>query len=148
MIRDGVVELNLFVVLTNFNSIISTLDYINETDSIHGSDASSLLKNIQDFEFIFYLKLMKQVLQRKVCLYIFKKKKNANYSSVGILTNTTLLELESLRNDDRYKLFWTKTEQFATKEDIRLPNIPKNVYEYSLWSRNYSIITHVLTCIL
>jgi len=35
------------------------------------------------------------------------------------------LELESLRNDDSYELFWTKTEQFATKEDIRLPDIPR-----------------------
>ncbi|CAI6369833.1 unnamed protein product [Macrosiphum euphorbiae] len=112
-------------VLTNFNSIISTLEHINETDSIHGSDASSLLKNIQDFEFIFCLKLMKQVLQLTNSLSIHFQKKNANYSSVGILTNATLLELESLRNDDSYKLFWTKTEQFATKEDIRLPDITR-----------------------
>ena len=68
---------------------------------------------------------MKQVLQLTNSLSIHFQKKNANYSSVGILTNATLLELESLRNDDSYKLFWTKSEQFATKEDIRLPDIPR-----------------------
>jgi len=35
------------------------------------------------------------------------------------------LELESIGNDHSYELFWTKTEQFATKEDIRLPDIPR-----------------------
>lgn len=44
---------------------------------------------------------------------------------MGILTNATVLEQESLRNDDSFKLFWTETEQFVTKEDIRLPVIPR-----------------------
>ncbi|XP_022176471.1 zinc finger MYM-type protein 1-like [Myzus persicae] len=63
-------------VLTNFNSIISTLEHINETDSIHGSDANSLIK-------------------------------------------------KSLRSDDNFNLFWTETKQFATNENIQLPDIPR-----------------------
>lgn len=61
---------------TNFNSIISTLEEINEKDSIHGSDASSVLKSIQDFELVFCLKLIKQVLQLTNSLSLhFQKKK-------------------------------------------------------------------------
>lgn len=112
-------------VLTNFNSIISTLEHINETDSIHGSDANSLIKSVQGFEFVFCLKLMKQVLQLTNSLSVHFQKKNANYSTVGILTNATLMELESLRSDDNFNLFWTETKQFATNENIQLPDIPR-----------------------
>jgi len=54
--------------------IISTLEQINETDSISGSNASSLLKSIKDLEFIFCLKWMKQVLQQTNSLSINLKK--------------------------------------------------------------------------
>jgi len=50
-------------VINNFNSIVLTLEKINETDSIHGSEANSILNNIQNFEFIFCLKLMKLVFE-------------------------------------------------------------------------------------
>ncbi|CAI6354019.1 unnamed protein product [Macrosiphum euphorbiae] len=40
-------------VINNFNSIVLTLENINETDSTHGPDANSISNNIQNFEFIF-----------------------------------------------------------------------------------------------
>lgn len=64
-------------ILINFDSIISTIEQINETNYIHGSDASSLIKNIQDFEFIFYMEFMKQVFQltNSSSIHFQKKKK-------------------------------------------------------------------------
>ena len=64
-------------VINNFNSIVLTLEKINETDSIHGPDANSILNNIQNFEFIFCLKLMKLVFELTNSLSLhFQKKKS------------------------------------------------------------------------
>jgi len=70
---------------------------------------------------------MKQVLQLTNSLSIHFQKKTLliRYSAVGILTNSTLMELEQLQNNDSFKLLWIGTEQFAINEDIILPDIPR-----------------------
>lgn len=56
------------------NSITSTVEEINETDTCQGPDVSLLLKSIETFEFLF--SFMKQVLQRtnSLSLHFLKKK--------------------------------------------------------------------------
>jgi len=53
------------------------------------------------------------------------QKKNANFSTISILTAVTLAELQSLRSDNSFDQIWTKTEQLASKEFISPPIIPK-----------------------
>ncbi|CAI6354239.1 unnamed protein product [Macrosiphum euphorbiae] len=112
-------------VINNFNSIVLTLENINETDSTHGPDANSISNNIQNFEFIFCLKLMKLVFELTNSLSQHFQKKNANFSTISILTAATIVELQSLRSDDSFDKIWTETEQLASKESISSPTIPR-----------------------
>lgn len=56
---------------------------------------------------------MKKVLQFIGYHSIFKKKFELNGSTIGILNNITLLELEPLQSDSSFKLLWTGIEQFT-----------------------------------
>jgi hypothetical protein len=53
------------------------------------------------------------------------QKKKSNYSTAKTLANAILMELQSLRSDNSFKLIWAETEEITVKENIALPKIPR-----------------------
>lgn len=112
-------------VLVNISAIIETLEEISNNDKVSGSDAFSILKCVNDFSFLFCLKLMSVILEYTNMLSQHFQKKCANYSTVSLLTKSIVAALQDLRNDNKFNELWKETEKLAEEEGCAMAVVPR-----------------------
>jgi len=105
-------------VLSNFTVILKTLEDISEQDSINGSDASSLLFSISNFEFVFCIVFLNDVMRETNILSKYLQSPNINYANVNTTTLQTVAILNKHRSDTEFNITWNKAMEITKKKTI------------------------------
>lgn len=100
----------------NFTVILKTLEHISETDSINGSDASSLLFSISNFEFVFCVVFLNNVMRETNILSKYLQSPNINYASVNTMALQTIDILNKYRSDTEFSTTWNKALEITKKK--------------------------------
>lgn len=109
-------------ILSNFTVILKTLENISEKDSINGSDASSLLFSISNFEFVFcviFLNNETNILSK------YLQSPNINYASVNTMTLQTVDILNNYRSDTEFNATWNKAIEITRINNISSSKLPR-----------------------
>lgn len=112
-------------VLLNFTVIVNTLEDISEKDTINGSDASSLLFSITNFEFVFCIVFLNDVMQETQILSKYLQSPNTNYASVSTMTQQTVASLNDYRSNSAFNKTWDKAIEITRKNSIGSPKLPR-----------------------
>lgn len=112
-------------ILSNFTVILKTLEDISEKDSINGSDASSLLFSISNFEFVFCIVFLNNVMRETNILSKYLQSPNINYASVNTMTLQTVDILNKYRSDTEFNITWNKAMEITKKNNISSPKLPR-----------------------
>ena len=112
-------------VISNFSIIIDTLEDISEKDSIHGSDASALLSSMSNFEFIFCIVFLNDVMQVTNTLSKYLQSSNINFDNVCTMTQQTIDVLKNCRSDSTFNTTWEKAMKIARTNYISSPKLPR-----------------------
>ncbi|XP_025192782.1 zinc finger MYM-type protein 1-like isoform X2 [Melanaphis sacchari] len=112
-------------VLSNFTVILKTLEDISEQDSIYGSDASSLLFSISNFEFVFCIVFLNDVMRETNILSKYLQSPNINYANVNTMTLQTVAILNEHRSVTEFDKTWNKAMKITKKNNISSPKLPR-----------------------
>ncbi|CAI6362199.1 unnamed protein product [Macrosiphum euphorbiae] len=93
-------------VFTNFSTIINTLEHISDNDINSGSEAKSLLNNIQNFEFVLCLIVLKDILEYTNILSKYLQSVNINYATVIDMSNSTINIIKQMRSEIEFNNKW------------------------------------------
>ncbi|XP_022170796.1 zinc finger MYM-type protein 1-like, partial [Myzus persicae] len=112
-------------VVSNFTVILKTLEDISEQDSINGSDASSLLFSISNFEFVFCIVLLNDVMRETNILSKYLQSPNINYANINTMTLQTVAILSEHRSVTEFDKTWNKAMEITKKNNISSPKLPR-----------------------
>ncbi|KAL4103605.1 hypothetical protein QTP88_018966 [Uroleucon formosanum] len=101
--------------------VIDSLENISENDSIHESDANSLLKSMKTFEFLFCVHFFKDIMSITNILSKYLQSSNIDYSSVQHMTKATIQELSNMRCEDKFDMIWSKANVMRIDNEICSP---------------------------
>lgn len=113
-------------VLENINTVFKTLSEIQNTDVHSGSDAASLLRCTQNFEFIFCLQVLNEVLGLTSALNLYLQSPKNNYSTVKSMAKHTIESLQSYRSDQKFSELWILSNNVCNQNEIDPPKLPRN----------------------
>lgn len=102
-----------------------SLNEIGENDTFAGPDASSLLKLVETFDFIFCLNLLKFVLNETNILSEYLQSPTINYSSVHLMAQQTNNTFKDSRSNDEFNSTWIETQVIVDKYDLEEAKLPK-----------------------
>ncbi|XP_022168058.1 zinc finger MYM-type protein 1-like [Myzus persicae] len=105
----------------NYQVVIDSLENISENDSIHGSDANSLLKSMKTFEFLFCVHFFRDIMSITNILSKYLQSSNIDYSSVQHMTKATIQELSNMRCEDKFDMIWSKANVMRIDNEICSP---------------------------
>ncbi|KAE9536184.1 hypothetical protein AGLY_007407 [Aphis glycines] len=88
----------------NYQVVIDSLENISENDSIHGSDANSLLKSMKTFEFLFCVHFFRDIMSTSNILSKYQQSSSIDYSSVQYMTKAAIQELSNMRCVDKFDM--------------------------------------------
>ncbi|CAN6678841.1 unnamed protein product [Malus baccata var. baccata] len=114
----------LISLITMFSSVVDVLDMIVEdcyNDSV--GEAKRLLKDLQSFEFVFLLFLMKSILGVTNDLSQALQKKDQEIVNAMALVKTCKEQLRCMRNDEKFDLLVDKVSSFCVEHEIEVPNM-------------------------
>lgn len=111
--------------LDNFETTIAALNEIAEIDPTYGGEANSLLKCIEDFNFIFNLLLLRRVLTQCDILSNTLQSCNINFGVVKDMVKSTVEVLETFRSDEFFQKLWNHCTQLAQKCDFKPAELPR-----------------------
>ncbi|XP_022160851.1 zinc finger MYM-type protein 1-like [Myzus persicae] len=103
--------------------ILKTLETISENDSLHGSDASSLLNNIQTFQFVFCLYTLNKIMEQTNILSKYLQSPSINYATVNIMSQKIIDELNEYRSENAFNEIWKVTQ--VNSYDFLSPKMPR-----------------------
>ncbi|CAN6542945.1 unnamed protein product [Malus baccata var. baccata] len=109
----------LISLITMFSSVVDVLDMIVEdcyNDSV--GEAKRLLKDLQSFEFVFLLFLMKSILGVTNDLSQALQKKDQEIVNAMALVKTCKEQLRCMRNDEKFDLLVDKVSSFCVEHEI------------------------------
>ncbi|CAN6694897.1 unnamed protein product [Malus baccata var. baccata] len=114
----------LISLITMFSSVVDVLDMIVE-DCYNDSagEAKRLLKDLQSFEFVFLLFLMKSILGVTNDLSQVLQKKDQEIVNAMTLVKTCKEQLRCMRNDEKFHLLVDKVSSFCVEHEIEVPNM-------------------------
>lgn len=112
-------------ILLNYEVIIKTLEEISETDISCGPEATSLLKNICDFEFVFCLVFLKDVMTHTNILSKYLQSINMNYAAVISMSTQTINIFKEMRSDKKFDEMWDKVIEMAIENNIEPAQLPR-----------------------
>jgi len=95
--------------LDNFDTTLTTLREISDTDPDNGGQANTLLKNLEDFNFVFDLLLLRRVLTQCDIL-----SKTLQSSSV------TYEIMKSVKNKTAHLKYWNSSEQMSFSQSCSI----------------------------
>lgn len=105
--------------------ILKTLETISENDSLHGSDASSLLNNIQTFQFVFCLYTLNKIMEQTNILSKYLQSPSINYATVNIMSQKIIDELNEYRSENAFNEIWKVTQEIVNSYDFLSPKMPR-----------------------
>ncbi|CAI0381798.1 unnamed protein product [Linum tenue] len=106
---------------TLFSTLVDTLQNL-EGDRKAVAQASLVLIQLEDFEFVFMMKLMIEVLAITNELSIALQNKDQDIVNVVHLVNVSKRRLQEMR-DSGWELLFKETIHFCAQESIEVPNI-------------------------
>lgn len=112
-------------IIENLPIIIETLLEIDQTDAKSGSEAGSLLRCVQNFEFIFCLQVLKDILGLTNSLNLYLQSPMNNYATVKNMAKHTIESINSYRNDTKFNELWTISKEMCDQNNIDPPKIPR-----------------------
>ncbi|XP_068329707.1 uncharacterized protein [Pyrus communis] len=114
----------LISLITMFSSVVDVLDMIVE-DCYNDSagEAKRLLKDLQSFEFVFLLFLMKSILGVTNDFSQALQKKDQEIVNAMALVKTCKEQLRCMRNDENFDLLVDKVSSFCVEHEIEVPNM-------------------------
>lgn len=111
--------------LDNLDTTIATLHEIAESNPTCGGEATSLLKCIEDFNFVFDLLLLRRVLTQCDILSKTLQSFQLNYGAVKDVVKVTVEVLQSFRSDDFFQKLWNLCSQLVQKYNFRPAELPR-----------------------
>ncbi|XP_070672078.1 uncharacterized protein [Malus domestica] len=128
----------LISLITMFSSVVNVLEMIvddNTNDSV--AKANRLLNDIQSFEFVFLLFLMKSILGITNDLSQALQKDDQEIVNAMALVNTCKEQLLYMRNDEGFDLLVDKVLSFCVQHHIEVINMDKTYVSHGR-SRRYT----------
>jgi hypothetical protein len=104
---------------------LTTLREISDTDPDSGGQAYTLLKNLEDFNFVFDLLLLKRVLAQCDILSKTLQSSSVTYEIVKSVKNSTLEVLKSFRTDEFFSKLFNHSTEIADKCGFRAAQLPR-----------------------
>ncbi|CAN6708667.1 unnamed protein product [Malus baccata var. baccata] len=140
--RDGAIRWNshygaLITLITMFSSVVNMLETIvddNTNDSV--AKANRLLKDIQSFEFVFLLFLMKSILGITNDLSQALQKDDQEIVNAMALVNTCKEQLLYMRNDKGFDLLVDKVLSFCVQYHFEIINMDETYVAHGRSRRN------------
>jgi len=111
--------------LDNFDTTLTTLREISDTDPDSGGQANALLKNLEDFNFVFDLLLLRRVLAQSDILSKTLQSSSVTYEIVKSVKNGTLEVLKSFRTDEFFSKLFNHSTEIADKCGFRAAQLPR-----------------------
>ncbi|XP_050547957.1 zinc finger MYM-type protein 1-like [Daktulosphaira vitifoliae] len=112
--------------LDNFDATLATLREIYEKDNDSGGQANALLKNIEDFNFVFDLLLLKRVLSQCDVLSKTLQSSSVTYEIVKSVKNSTLDVLKSFRTHEFFTKLFDHCTDITDKCGFKTAQLPRN----------------------
>ena len=113
-----------------FASIVYTLDKVIHDDNStteHKASSMGILRQIQDWKFIFWLSLLIEILVKINCLNELLQTKKETLWEAMEEVNTCRTEITELNSKQGFNIVWNKATDFARKHDITPPNLSHQV---------------------
>ncbi|XP_025411824.1 uncharacterized protein LOC112684486 [Sipha flava] len=111
--------------LDNFDTTLTTLREISDTDPDSGGQANALLKNLENLNFVFDLLLLKRVLAQCDILSKILQSSSVTYEIVKSVKNSTLEVLKSFRTDEFFSKLFNHSTEIADKCGFRAAQLPR-----------------------
>ncbi|KAL4085218.1 hypothetical protein QTP88_027077 [Uroleucon formosanum] len=111
--------------LDNFDTTLTTLREISDTDPDSGGQSNALLKNLKEFNFVFNLLLLKRVLAQCDILSKTLQSSSVTYEIVKSVRNSTLEVLKSFRTDEFFSKLFNHSTEIADKCGFRAAQLPR-----------------------
>ncbi|XP_048435489.1 zinc finger MYM-type protein 1-like [Pyrus x bretschneideri] len=127
----------LISLITMFSSMVNVLEMIvddNTNDSV--AEANKLLKDIQSFEFVFFLFLMKSILGITNDLSQALQKDDQEIGNAMALVNTCKEQLFYMSNDEGFGLLVDKVLPFCVQHHIEVINMDETYVAHGRSHRN------------
>ncbi|XP_050115965.1 uncharacterized protein LOC126593853 [Malus sylvestris] len=127
----------LISLITMFSSVVNVLEMIvddNTNNSV--AEANMLLKDIQSFEFVFLLFLMKSILGIMYDLSQALQKDDQDIVNAMALVNTCKEQLLYMRNDVGFDLLVDKVLSFCVQHHIEVINMDETYVVHGRPCRN------------
>ncbi|KAE9521883.1 hypothetical protein AGLY_017690 [Aphis glycines] len=102
-------------VFENLSALFHSLHKIANDDTFAGPEASSLLKSIETFDFIFCLNLLKFVFNETNILSKYLQTQSINYLSVRLMAQQTINTFKDSRTQDKFNSLWIETQDIVEK---------------------------------
>lgn len=112
-------------VFENLSALFHSLHKIADDDTFAGPEASSLLKSIETFDFIFCLNLLKFVFNETNILSKYLQTPSINYSSVRLMAQQTINTFKDSRTQDKFNSLWIETQDIVEKYDLEEAKLPR-----------------------
>lgn len=112
-------------ILFNFQTVVSSLEDISENDAVYGSDANSLLKSINTFDFLFCVYFLKKVMSLTNILSKYLQSSSIIYSNVQSMAKETIQELCNMRCEEGFHNTWKEVDILRKKYFISFPILPR-----------------------
>ncbi|KAM1302248.1 hypothetical protein ACFX2H_013196 [Malus domestica] len=127
----------LISLITMFSSVVNVLEMIvddNTNDSV--AEANRLLKDIQSFEFVFLLFLMKSILGITNDLSQALQRDDQEIVNAMTLVNTCKEQLLYMRSDEGFDLLVDKVLSFCVQHHIEVINMDETYVAHGRSRRN------------
>ncbi|XP_028136775.1 uncharacterized protein LOC114331395 [Diabrotica virgifera virgifera] len=111
--------------LDNFEATISTIQEIENTDPDTGGQASPLLKSMEDFNFVFNLLLLKQVLLQCDLLSKTLQSVSLTFDLLKSVKNSTIEIIQSYRTDQYFDKLFDYCSKITEKCGFRPAKLPR-----------------------
>lgn len=112
-------------VLENLETIFQTLLEIESIDTHSGSDAASLSRCVKNFEFIFCLHVLREILGLTNVLNLYLQLPKNNYATVKDMAMHTIESLKDYRCDSKFNELWILSKTVCDQNKLDPPKIPR-----------------------
>ncbi|XP_008181768.1 zinc finger MYM-type protein 1-like [Acyrthosiphon pisum] len=115
----------LKAVLLNFSTLINTLEEISENNINSGAEATSLIGNIQNFEFVFCLIILQEIMEHTNVLSKYLQSINISYITVIEMCEQTVDILKDMRTDTEFHKRWIQVIKVTGENNIEPPKLSR-----------------------
>ncbi len=116
---------SLAAMKASYGSVIKFLEIVDEKErNERGAKAAGLLRQIRDFDFLFYIYALNAVFEKSSVLSISLQDKTLDIAKGLDLAELTILKLKEIKNADGYaRDLFEASVNFATEHSIKIPTL-------------------------